>query len=642
MNRILFLILIHFPAFLIAQDFNVCGHRKSAVVMSEDAPGYHPLEEKYDVKYYHLNLNVTNESTDIKGNTSIFIQILEEFDTLVFELSDQMQIDSVTINNAINSNVFQNDNKLFIISENPYLPDEQLIVNIFYSSPEGYDPSDGLYRSYDYTYGKYATYTLSEPFSANNWFPVKQKLSDKADSVSVWITTDTSLMAGSNGLLKRITSLDNGKQRFEWHSDYPIAYYLISFSVAEYMDYSFYTRPAEYEDSILVQNFIYKNGNILEKEKEKIDKTGELINLYSELFGLYPFPDEKYGHSMAAIGGGMEHQTMTTLQNFNFNLVAHELAHQWFGDNVTCGSWQDIWINEGFASYSEYIALENLISPEAAKDWMVDAHDYAKTERNGSVYLQEDEVEYVSRIFSHALSYKKGAAIIHMLRYEIDNDDIFFSVLRQFQTEYRDSVAKANDFIEVVNDITGDDYQWFFDQWYYGTGFPYFNINWRMNNDSLIIESYQTGSGESSPFFKTHIDFQLRFFEGEDSTIRVLQEKPEERFAFFLPNSVMGVIADPENYLLKSLSIYESYLNVPEIDISPNPFYDHINIVFADKTGLKSIFITDILGKNIYHEDFRNSYIRLDLPYLQQGMYILGIKLNGKTFSKRIIKLPIN
>jgi aminopeptidase N len=639
MNRFLLIIFFNIPVFLLAQENDVCPHRKSAFVMSEEAPGYHPLEDKYDVKYYHIDLNVTDKSMDISGITRILISIKESTDTLVFELSDQMIIDSTLINNA-KSDFLQSDNKLFILADRDILENEEISVKIFYSSPEGYAPADGLFRAYDFTYGKYATYTLSEPFGASYWFPVKQKLSDKADSVSVWITTDSTLMAGSNGLLTEITPLQNHLHRFEWHSNYPIAYYLISFSVANYIDYSFYIKPAESDDSILIQNFIYNNGNILQKEKDKIDKTADLIKLFSEVYGLYPFSDEKYGHSMAALGGGMEHQTMTTLQSFSFNLVAHELAHQWFGDNVTCGSWQDIWINEGFASYSEYIALEKLVSLQAANDWIVEAHDYAISQPKGSVYLDEDEAKSVRRIFSFALSYKKGAAIIHMLRHEINNDDDFFDIMRQFQTVYADTVATAREFLGVVNDVTGNNYQWFFDQWYFGSGYPFVNINWKSENDSLIIESSQTGSSTETPFFRMHIDFQIEFFDGSDTIFTFLQDTPEERFSISLPKKVENIIADPENHLLKVLSIYESFLDVPEIDIFPNPFFDVINIEFKNVTALKTIFITDIQGKLVYHEDFKTSSLQLNLSNLNQGMYILGITMSGKTFSKRIVKLP--
>ena len=157
-----------------------------------------------------------------------------------------------------------------------------------------------------------------------------------------------------------------------------------------------------------------------------------MITSFSRLLMDYPFSEEKYGHAMAPMGGGMEHQTMTTLQDFGFFLVAHELAHQWFGDHITCGNWQDIWINEGFASYMEYVAAQELLGQEAADGWMTNAMSVAKSRTRGSVFVPEEGVEDEYRLFDYALSYKKGAILLHMIRYELDDDDLFFGALRQY------------------------------------------------------------------------------------------------------------------------------------------------------------------------------------------------------------------
>ncbi|MEZ5198242.1 MAG: hypothetical protein R2764_18190 [Bacteroidales bacterium] len=156
-------------------------------------------------------------------------------------------------------------------------------------------------------------------------------LTDKADSVRIHITTSSENKAGSIGILQAAVPLPNNKVRYEWKSNYPIAYYLISFAVAEYQDYSIYSKP-DYllGDSILIQNYIYDSPECLNYYKTGIDKSSLFLKLFSDLFAAYPFNKEKYGHCLAGLSGGMEHQTMTTIGRFDFSLVAHELGHMWF------------------------------------------------------------------------------------------------------------------------------------------------------------------------------------------------------------------------------------------------------------------------------------------------------------------------
>jgi len=155
------------------------------------------------------------------------------------------------------------------------------------------------------------------------------------------------LKAGSNGVLTAVTRTDATHLRYEWKERYPIDYYLISASVAPYVDYSYYVHFTGSYDSMLVQNYIYPNVLSSTYYKHVIDSTGMMIDYFSTLYSRYPFWKEKYGHCMAPLSGGMEHQTMTTIGYFSPTVVAHELSHQWFGDNATCATWSDIMMNEG-------------------------------------------------------------------------------------------------------------------------------------------------------------------------------------------------------------------------------------------------------------------------------------------------------
>jgi len=592
----------------------------------------------YDITFYYIDLEANNISTSIKGFTEIKGSSLNEISELLFELSGEVTIDSLFLNGSVDTG-YIHANDLIIINPDTFINEgEYFTVRIYYHGEPGSDDFfSGISNRIDNNWNQRITYTLSEPFSAKTWFPCKQVLTDKADSAYIFITTDTSLMAGSNGLLTGITPLPGGRQRFEWKTSYPIAFYLLSFTVADYRDYSIYAYLGN-NDSLLIQNYIFDINDFLEVNRGDIDATADMIELYSGLFSIYPFHHEKYGHCYAPMGGGMEHQTMTTLSSFNFSLVAHELGHQWFGDYVTCATWQDIWINEGFASYTEYIALENLVSDEDAALWMISAHEIARTEPDGSIFIPEQDVNNERRIFSSALSYKKGAAILHMIRYELNNDSLFFSTLRTYLGNFKDSTATGLDFKEVLEVSSGQDFNWFFDQWYFGKGYPIFSMTWWQEKDSLFIISSETGSSTETPFFRTHIDFRLRFVNGPDTMIRLEQTMNNHTFCIPVSEFVSDVLPDPDNWLLDVITIVKKPLQGVVFIINPNPFTDNIRIEFNAGNIKRDIFIADMTGKILSRYETESAVINLSLKKLIRGMYMFTVVENGKSYSTKIVK----
>lgn len=594
----------------------------------------------YDVTFYHIDLDVNNINTLISGFTEIHgFVLMNELDELVFELSEELFIDSVYLNGSLCTEFTHTDDLVVIYTGLPVGKNVSFISRIYYHGEPGNDGFfSGISSKTDYAWNQRVTYTLSEPFHAKDWFACKQVLTDKADSAYIFITTDKNLMAGSNGLLTRITPLPGDRHRFEWKTKYPIAFYLLSITVANYQDYSMYAHPSVDGDSLLIQNYIFNVPGFLDTNKNDIDATIEIIELYSRLFTEYPFMKEKYGHCYAPMGGGMEHQTMTTLASFNFALVAHELAHQWFGDNVTCATWQDIWINEGFASYSEYLALENIISPENANLWMASAHEMARTQPDGSIYIPEIDVNSEYRIFSGPLSYKKGAAILHTIRYELEDDDLFFDVLKTFQQIFKDSTATGMDFKEVLEITSGQDFDWFFDQWYFGKGYPVFSMTWWQENDTLFIISSQTGSSYSTPFFRTHLDFLLRFSDDTDTLLRM--EQTENYNIFRLPalKRVSDVVADPYNWILDVITIIKKPLQGVDYLIGPNPFTDHIFVEFQYDNMEREIIISSMNGNIVGKYKTESPVIELSLKNLVRGTYLFTVLENGKLFTTKIVK----
>ncbi|MCF8392037.1 MAG: T9SS type A sorting domain-containing protein [Bacteroidales bacterium] len=620
--------------------YSQCSHVGKKLYGESVSPSFSSLQYKYDVTYYHINIETGNTNTYINAYTEIVFTALESMDTIVFELSDDLDLVSVTLNSSEHNNYQHFNNLIFVIPDKAIQKGEVSRLGINYAgTSQSSSFFSGISNKSDNLYGQRVTYTLSEPYQSLSWFPVKQDLMDKADSVRVYITVNDGLMAGSNGVLEEIDHTIAGKKTFKWFSKYPIAYYLISFSVSNYLDYSFNVKIPGVEDSLLVQNYIYNTDDILMKEKENIDKTGPLLELYSGLFGIYPFINEKYGHCMAPLGGGMEHQTMTTLQNFNFLLVAHELAHQWFGDYVTCSSWQDIWINEGFASYCEYLALEFLEGQPKAIEWMDDAHSIALNAKTGSVYLPIEETGDPGRIFDYRLSYKKGASILNMLRYELDNDEFFFKILREFLQRFKNSVASGQDFLEICNEISGGNYNWFFNQWYYGEGYPVFQVSYRSVEDTLYIESRQTGSGETD-FFKTHFDVKIYFENGQDTIVRLEQDEALNTFNLPVKMKVSSIQMDPYSRLLMKSFVFEYFPETGIIEVGPNPFYDNLHVLFSNANSEKEIWITDLTGQVFYHKVINpSSSIVLELDYLPDGIYILTSIEDSQRVVKKILKL---
>lgn len=510
---------------------------------------YNRLLDDYDVKFYFIDIEVNDTSTAIDGSTSILVELLDrEPETIVLDMGSMLHVDSVYLDQ--NKAGYLHENEELVIEIPKSFAEKELVsIQVFYhGSSYRRRGFGGIFNAEDLVWGNRVTWSLSEPFSARDWFPCKQVLGDKADSVYVFITTDRDLKAGSNGMLTDQTELPGGKIRHEWKSRYPIAYYLISFAVSDYRDYSIYAPLAGKDDSLLIQNYIYDNDVYFNNYRDEIDLTRDFIGLFEKLFGPYPFQEEKYGHCIVPSGGGMEHQTMTTLSNFSFSMVSHELAHQWFGDLVTCGTWQDIWINEGFASYAEYLAYQYLVSQEKADQWMASAQEMVKTRPDGSIYIPPDMTDDEGRIFDYRLSYKKGAAIIHMIRHEIHDDGLFFDILRDFISRYQNGTASATDFRMLLEERTSMDFSGFFDQWYYGEGYPIVSFTWQQNNDTLYIQGTQTTTS-STQQFNLRLDIRINA-GGQD--ILLVRRLTSNHITWKIPveGRVTEVQVDPFNWLL--------------------------------------------------------------------------------------------
>jgi aminopeptidase N len=628
-----------------SQRFNKQMATNSSVAKTAQSTAV-PKENMYDLKFYHLNINVERNSLYVSGNVkSIAKVVTTALDSFAFVLHENHTIDSVYVNGA-KRNFVRRDSLALATAGSPIAQNQLFEAIVYYKGtcPSGASAAigNGYNAGTSGAWGNQVTWSLSEPFAAYEWFPCKQDLRDKIDSTWMFATTSSANKTGSNGILTNTVNVGGGKTRYEWKSKYPIVYYLISVATAEYVEYKQYAKPQYLvNDSILIQNYIYNNAwgatnTNWTNQITALNKLPTNMNLFCDLFGMYPFYKEKYGNSMAPFSGGMEHQTMTSQGFFEFELNAHELGHQWWGDHVTCASWKDIFINEGFASYTEYLSIQYMQSMSGTTPVakMNDVHTNVMSQPGGSCYFTNADTMNVPRIFNSRLTYDKGSAVVHSLRYEINNDSTFFRGLRAFQTAFSHSVATVIEFKIFMENYSGMNLTQFFNQWYYGQGYPTFSVSWNQSNNVFYLKSTQTQSFPSSvPLFMTDVDYRISRTAKPDTIVRLYHGQTVENYTLALTGTVTSIGVDPNNWILNkvgtntkdiNLSASELEANEVMIFVGPNPTSDALNI-YMNNNDKASVEIFDITGKLMLTQAF-DTHTEFDISKYANGIYTVSIK----------------
>lgn len=625
------------PLINVAPAQNSCAKRATGTASAASFASEADIAKmnQYDVHFYKLDLEVRNNSTYLSGSAQVHAKVLQDLGDITLQLHPNMLVDSVLLNGLSNSYSRAGD-ILSIPTPITFTAGSGFRVQVYYRGTPPVAGQGAIGDGFSNNVANKVTWSLSQPYSAYEWWPCKQVLTDKADSSEVWITTDAINKAGSNGLLTKTVTVAGGKVRYEWKSSYPIAYYLISVAVCPYQEYTAYAHPKG-ADSILIQNYLYKNASA--DEKAAIDFTPDMLELFSEKFGLYPFASEKYGHCQAELGGGMEHQTMSTMGVFNFDIVAHELGHQWFGDLVTCAGWSDIWLNEGFASYSELLAIEALQAPELSKAWVSEKMNLSKYA--GTVFVADSL--NVGRIFNYMSTYSKGAILLRMLRYEINNDSLFFKGIRNYLNAYSFKTARASDFKSTMEQISGRNLNVFFEQWYYNEGHPVLSGQWDQNGAGRINMQLSQTASTGNTVFVTPIDVTFRY-AGGDTTMRIMLDAVSKLYTFDLPGKqVYTIRIDGNDYILNEMiSLARNpamgigqYPGFGNVLIYPNPAHNQITIANANGAGIR---ITDPAGKTVLSLEAADTDISVDISALPSGVYLLQFTRNGNTGYSKLIK----
>ena len=605
------------------------------------------LMDKYDVHFYFLDLNIERNSTVISGAVTMESKVTALIlDTFCFELNSSLTIDSIIFNGNTQVNYQRVGGIVYTLLPTSLSQNTNMSFKIYYNGNAsvvgGSAIGDGFSTGTSQSWGNQVTWSLSEPYSAYEWFPCKQFLQDKADSAYIYVTTSNQNKVGSNGILQGVDSLPNSKVRYRWHTHYPIDYYLISVAVSRYVEYTTYAHPAALpNDSIMIQNYVYNNANTLPTFQNHLDTITLLVEHFSDLFGLYPFHEEKYGNAMAPFGGAMEHQTMTSVGNLgSISLNAHELVHHWFGDLVTCKTWKDIFVNEGLTSYGEYLAYEEFRGWNAAQSRMLGVHTNVMQDPNAMVYFTD--TTDVGRIFSSRLTYDKGGAVTHTLRFVL-GDSLFFAGLKNYLNQFSFSTASINDLKASLEAFAGVNLSDYFNQWLFGEGHPTFSGEYFSNGTNLFLKVTHTTSSAFTPLFKTPLEIKCTSPSG-DTTIKVEINQNTNTFVIPTTKDITNITFDPNNWLInqngtvvKNPSLI--YLNIAQSELEyatmvyPNPASDEV-VISCDMDKNANYQLRNMQGQVL----LQGTIGKVDVSHLSSGVYLFDIMTQNGKVSRKFVK----
>jgi aminopeptidase N len=582
----------------------------------------------FDVHHYRCEWQLDPAVRYIRGKVTPSFTMLQAGNTITFDLSGQLTVDSVLYRG--NKIVFQRSTNglqvQFPANINASAKDS---VSIFY---QGVPPGTGLGSFYQGTHaGVPVIWTLSEPYGSKDWWPCKDDLVDKADSIDIFMTHPATYTSSTNGMMMSRQATSGGNVVTHFKHRYRIVTYLVAIAITNYVVNN---------DTVQVGNKVYPFISYAYPENAASFFASEIyakmaFRVFTQLFEEYPFAAEKYGHTQFGWSGGMEHQTNSFMFNTSPNLSAHELAHQWFGNKITCGSWRDIWLNEGFATYGSILFTEKAF-PSFLRNSLVSTLNSVTSQPGGSLYVPDTTNE--GRIFDNRLSYNKGAYVVHMLRWVL-GDSAFFRGLRRYLNDpkLRHNFARTEDLQRNLEAESGKDLETFFQKWVFGQGYPNYNASWYQAQGSpwISVKLDQTTSHNSVNFFDMPVALEFR-----NATQRVTfiadHRQNGQVFSFNPGFAVDTVLIDPDLWLLSRTKTSRrstvQLLAPDEIQLYPNPSPRNAQLRVRNTSGNKlHVRLFNAAGQLLFRRDINTAAgadVQVDIPLMRyaRGVYMLHIR----------------
>ena len=596
-----------------------------------------PNTLNYDVTHHDLRFTINPDTTTpfISGVVSTTFRALSNMTTVTFDMATALAVSSVTMN-GMGLTFTQSNYELNINLPTTLSTGTTATVIITYA---GSPPQAEAAFTRSTHAGTPVIYTLSEPFGARDWWPCKQDLNDKIDSFDIYITCPSAYIGVSNGLLQSSTTSGGNTTRHYRHN-YPIPAYLISLNVTNYVTYNIQAGLGTVQNPFFpINNYLYPEGNTTTVQTA-INQTVPVMNVFEEKFGFYPYRNEQYGHVQFSWGGGMEHTTMSSMGGWSRSLIAHELAHQWFGDKITCGTWRDIWLNEGFAEYLAGLVVESLDGPASFISWKTTKINNITSASNGALYLTEAEALNVSRIFSSRITYNKGSMVVHMLRWKM-GDANFYQAVRNYLNDSNLAFGYAitADLKAHLEAVHGASLSEFFNDWVYMQGYPTYTItaqNWGAGQAKITVS--QTQSDPSVTYFEMPLEIRLSGAGGATQDVIVNHTANGQQFIVSVPFVVTGVTFDPNKHIISKNNIVtlgtESFEWSATVSVYPNPTNDVLHVMMPSSLQLNKIEIYNTLGQL----EGEKSTADFSIADLASGVHWLKISTSEGIIYKNFIK----